>query len=130
MPVTERPILLTGATGFVGMTVLARLLADGREVHCLIRAANDEEADARLRAVLARSGLRLRDGAEADERLRLLRRMYEPYVNGLACHLLIPLPPWLHAAEHADNWQTSAFERGPRAAQAASAAAPAEGEHF
>ena len=85
---------------------------------------------ARLRAVLACSGLRLRDGAEADERLRLLRRMYEPYVNGLACHLLIPLPPWLHAAEHADNWQTSAFERGPRAAQAASAAAPAEGEHF
>jgi thioester reductase-like protein len=54
VPATERPILLTGATGFVGMTVLARLLADGREVHCLVRAADDEEADARLRAVLAR----------------------------------------------------------------------------
>ena len=54
MPDTERPILLTGATGFVGMTVLARLLADGREVHCLVRASDDEEADARLRAVLAR----------------------------------------------------------------------------
>ena len=35
MPVTERPILLTGATGFVGMAVLARLLAAGHEVHCL-----------------------------------------------------------------------------------------------
>jgi thioester reductase-like protein len=54
VPANERPILLTGATGFVGMTVLARLLADGREVHCLIRAADDAEADARLRAVLAR----------------------------------------------------------------------------
>ncbi|HKR98536.1 MAG TPA: SDR family oxidoreductase, partial [Candidatus Dormibacteraeota bacterium] len=54
MPVTQRPILLTGATGFVGMTVLARLLAAGHEVHCLVRATNDAEADSRLRAVLAR----------------------------------------------------------------------------
>ena len=54
MPVTERPILLTGATGFVGMAVLARLLAAGHEVHCLVRAANDAEADSRLRAVLQR----------------------------------------------------------------------------
>jgi thioester reductase-like protein len=51
---TERPILLTGATGFVGMAVLARLLADGREVLCLVRASDDADADARLRAVLAR----------------------------------------------------------------------------
>jgi len=51
---TERPILLTGATGFVGMTVLARLLAAGHEVHCLVRGADDAEADSRLRAVLAR----------------------------------------------------------------------------
>jgi thioester reductase-like protein len=54
VPVTQRPILLTGATGFVGMTVLARLLAAGHEVHCLVRATNDAEADSRLRAVLAR----------------------------------------------------------------------------
>jgi thioester reductase-like protein len=54
VPVTERPILLTGATGFVGMAVLARLLAAGHEVHCLIRAGDDAEADSRLRAVLDR----------------------------------------------------------------------------
>ena len=54
MPVTERPILLTGATGFVGMAVLARLLAADHEVHCLIRASDDAEADSRLRAVLHR----------------------------------------------------------------------------
>ncbi len=54
MPANERPILLTGATGFVGMTVLARLLAAGHEVHCLVRGADDAEADSRLRAVLAR----------------------------------------------------------------------------
>jgi len=49
-----RTILLTGATGFVGMTVLHRLLAAGRHVTCLVRADDDEQADARLRAVLAR----------------------------------------------------------------------------
>jgi thioester reductase-like protein len=54
VPVIERPILLTGAPGFVGMAVLARLLAAGHEVHCLIRAGDDAEADARLRTVLAR----------------------------------------------------------------------------
>jgi thioester reductase-like protein len=54
VPVTERPILLTGATGFVGMAVLARLLAAGHEVHCLIRASDDAEADSRLRVVLQR----------------------------------------------------------------------------
>lgn len=84
---------------------------------------------ARLRAALARSGLSLREGHDADEKLRLLRRMYEPYVNGLACHLLIPLPPWLHEAERADNWQTSAFERATRAGQSVPTA-KAEGEHF
>jgi hypothetical protein len=83
--------------------------------------------DERLPKALERSGLPLRGGEDADEKLRLLRRMYEPYVNGLACHLLIPLPPWLHAREHADNWQTSAFERGT---QTAPTAAPVEGKHF
>jgi thioester reductase-like protein len=54
VPATERPILLTGATGFVGMTVLARLLSAGHEVLCLVRAADEGEADTRLRAALAR----------------------------------------------------------------------------
>ncbi|HZT58362.1 MAG TPA: potassium channel family protein [Pyrinomonadaceae bacterium] len=68
---------------------------------------------AHLRALLAQSGLALRAGEEADEKLRSLRKLYEPYVNGLACHLLIPLPPWLPAGSRSDNWQTSAYERGP-----------------
>ncbi|MGZ4268096.1 MAG: SDR family oxidoreductase [Solirubrobacteraceae bacterium] len=51
-----RPILLTGATGFVGAVVLDRLLRAGHEVVCLVRAGSDADADARLRAVLARAG--------------------------------------------------------------------------
>src|SRR2546423_6987894 len=84
---------------------------------------SDEDL-ASLRSLLSRAGLPLRGGAEADEKLRSLRRLYEPYVNGLACHLLIPLPPWLPAGAHKDNWQTSAFER------TAQTAAPVEDGHF
>jgi thioester reductase-like protein len=48
------PVLLTGATGFLGMEVLARLLArDDRDVVCLVRASDDVAAQARLDGVLA-----------------------------------------------------------------------------
>ncbi len=48
-------ILLTGATGFVGMELLARLVEEGEdEVVCLVRAGTQEEADARLAGVFAR----------------------------------------------------------------------------
>src|SRR5256714_162295 len=83
---------------------------------------------ASLRSLLSRAGLPLRSGAEADEKLHSLRRLYEPYVNGLACHLLLPLPPWLPAGAHKANWQTSAFERGPHPTQTATA--PVEDRHF
>lgn len=85
---------------------------------------------AHLRDLLARAGLPLRSGAEADDKLRAIRKLYEPYVNGLACHLLIPLPPWLPAGAHKDNWQTSAFERGTHPAQSSPSAAPVEEKHF
>jgi thioester reductase-like protein len=47
------PIFLTGATGFLGMEVLVRLLErSDREVIALIRAADQEDADVRLDKVL------------------------------------------------------------------------------
>jgi len=79
------------------------------------RMTDDELAQ--LRAALERWGLTLRAGADADDQLRSLRRLYEPYANGLSCHLLIPLPPWLPAAARADNWQTSAFDRSAPSAR-------------
>jgi nucleoside-diphosphate-sugar epimerase len=46
-------VFLTGATGFLGMEVLARLLEDGdREVLALIRASDDAAAEQRLDDVL------------------------------------------------------------------------------
>jgi thioester reductase-like protein len=47
------PVFLTGATGFLGMEVLARLLEAGdRKVIALVRAADDAAADDRLYGVL------------------------------------------------------------------------------
>jgi nucleoside-diphosphate-sugar epimerase len=50
-----RRVLLTGATGFLGMEVLARLLErTDDEVLCLVRAADREAAEERLDDVLAK----------------------------------------------------------------------------
>jgi thioester reductase-like protein len=52
---TERPgaVLLTGATGFVGMEVLTRYLERGdRPVYATVRGRDQAEADARLRGTL------------------------------------------------------------------------------
>jgi long-chain acyl-CoA synthetase len=47
-------VLLSGATGFVGMELLARYLErDDRRVYALVRAADDDQAAARLRATIA-----------------------------------------------------------------------------
>src|SRR4051794_21547716 len=46
-------VFMTGATGFLGMEVLARLLEAGdRDVVCLVRAADGPAAEARMDAVL------------------------------------------------------------------------------
>lgn len=50
---SDRPILLTGATGFVGMELLVRLLErTDRTVITLVRAADDATAHARIERVL------------------------------------------------------------------------------
>ncbi|MEA2382883.1 MAG: hypothetical protein QOH72_2854 [Solirubrobacteraceae bacterium] len=52
-PVPEGALLLTGATGFVGMEVLARFLErTDRHIVALVRAEDDEQAAARVRATL------------------------------------------------------------------------------
>lgn len=64
-----------------------------------------------LRTSLAKENLHLRTGAEADERITELRRMYEPYVYALSRYLHIELPPWISETGRSDNWQTSAWDQ-------------------
>jgi thioester reductase-like protein len=54
-PSPTGPLLLTGATGFLGMELLARYLErTDRTVYALVRGDDDNEAQARLRAAVAR----------------------------------------------------------------------------
>lgn len=48
---------------------------------------------------------------EAVAQLRQLRAMYEPYIEALCNHLVLPVPAFNTAGHVRDNWRTSAFER-------------------
>jgi len=72
---------------------------------------------AKLRLVLAESGIILRDETGSDNTLAELRAMYEPYTKVLSQYLMMPLPGWLPKAHVTDNWQTSAWENAPAAAE-------------
>ena len=64
----------------------------------------------RLRTVLGQYGVSLHNHPGDDETLSELREMYEPYLEVLSEHLLMPLPGWLPQPKAIDNWQTSAWE--------------------
>ncbi len=63
----------------------------------------------RLLNKLESAGLTLHDRPEIEPRLLELRRLYEPFVNALSLHLLLPLPPIWVEGHVVDNWQTSAW---------------------
>jgi len=65
----------------------------------------------RLRASLKKEQLRLREGPEAEQKLKELRLMYEPYAQAMARTLLIDLPPWIHVEKKKDNWQAGPWDR-------------------
>ncbi len=66
---------------------------------------------AELRALLAKSGLKLQKGEAVEQRLAELREMYEPYVYALAAYFRVKIPPWIAAEGWVDNWQRTAWER-------------------
>jgi hypothetical protein len=65
----------------------------------------------RLRASLKQFGFEFKDTPASDKKLADLREMYEPYLQALAAHLYVELPPWILAKEIVDNWRTSAWGR-------------------
>src|SRR5438128_4046730 len=71
----------------------------------------------KLRLVLAQSGIILGNETGGDHTLAELRAMYEPYTKVLSQYLMMPLPGWLPKAHVTDNWQTSAWENAPAAAE-------------
>lgn len=83
----------------------------------------------RLRASLQAAGLKVHEGPAAAKALAELRRLYEPFVLGLAEHFLFTLPPFQPEKPPVDNWQTSAWmQRSPGLSGLPTA--DAESSHF
>jgi hypothetical protein len=55
-------------------------------------------------------GISLHDNEAAQVGLAKLRREYEPYLCGLAKHLVLSVPPVWREEEELDSWQTSAWD--------------------
>lgn len=83
-----------------------------------------------LQNVLASYGLRLSVNPEAEEKLRQLRSLYEPYLEGIGRNLLIDLPPWLRDSQKKDNWQAGPWDRAIQARSLETLRIPARREHF
>lgn len=65
----------------------------------------------RLRDHLDRIGITIDNPGSFETRLTQLRREYEPYAQALAEHLLIDLPPFIHATARKDNWESAPWDR-------------------
>lgn len=58
---------------------------------------------------LAEAGVAV-DPAAFRDRLKKLRKGYEPYAAALSDELLMELPPWMPMSVRQDNWETTAWE--------------------
>lgn len=65
---------------------------------------------ARLRTILAESGLTLPDDEVLLPHLSALRESYEPYVGALADRLMVALPTWLPPDTLTDDWRSTAWD--------------------
>ncbi len=100
---------LTFAMARHAVVDLAQIFRTSFDPHASDRLPASELA--RLRAYLKEQDLRLKEGTDAEQRLKELRLMYEPYAQAMAKTLLIDLPPWIHAQKKKDNWQAGPWDR-------------------
>ncbi len=64
-----------------------------------------------LREMLSGAGLQLRSDDYADQKLREMRALYEPYAQALSRRLYIKLPPWFNETKAKDNWRSGPWDR-------------------
>lgn len=102
--VTGKPPQLAFAMARHAAVDLYQILAPGQLAAAEPRLHDDEMAH--LRRALGKAWPDGIAGDEAEERLIVLRGGYEPYINGLAERLLMPLPPWFPAEDAEDDWET------------------------
>ncbi|HVA95860.1 MAG TPA: potassium channel family protein [Candidatus Dormibacteraeota bacterium] len=65
----------------------------------------------KVRALLIECGASQKCADAGDLKLKELREMYEPYLNGMSLRLLMPLPSWGVGSQFVENWKRSAWGR-------------------
>lgn len=113
-------LILTGVEGVdrwqaqLTFAILRHTLVDLLAVANVMPAASYPERLPRqelnvLRDYLEAAGVHCSRSPEADEQLRRLRAMYEPYVSSLSNYLVLPIPPWKSAGIVQDNWKATPY---------------------
>ncbi|UWZ82961.1 potassium channel family protein [Occallatibacter riparius] len=64
-----------------------------------------------LYGLLCQSGVSVCRDTNSENRLREMRKLYEPYAEALSAHFQMALPPWIAQKPHKDNWLTVAKVR-------------------
>lgn len=93
--------------------------------------ASDRLPSARLSELLKllrQAGVKIRDDADARAKLDELRKLYEPFLNGLSIYFKLPVTEMWPLEEGTDNWQTSAWIK--QAAPFASLGINPKDDHF
>lgn len=68
--------------------------------------------DRRLTAALTQlPGILGNKATLSEDKLTKMRALYEPYVNALSRHFLMPLPAWTPVSNAQYNWQTTAWDQ-------------------
>jgi Ion channel len=62
-----------------------------------------------LLKLLGHAGVKIRDDADARAKLDELRKLYEPFLNGLSIYFELPITEMWPLEESTDNWRTSAW---------------------
>ena len=57
--------------------------------------------------LMSEIGVGIQEDEAAEQKVRELRQMYEPYVQGLSAYLSMNLPPWFPVTAMPDSWQTT-----------------------
>ena len=96
---------LTFATARLAAVEMGRILGAGPRALDEGRLSTDGFIELKRR--LAAVAIHFVDEDESEARLTAFRNTYEPFLHGLADHLLLDLPPWSSDVEQLDNWMNS-----------------------
>jgi hypothetical protein len=100
---------LTFAMARHAVVDLSQVVNASYDPHSKDRLPDDGLAE--LRKYLANAGMRVKQDEAADQKLRKLRSLYEPYSEALGQRLLLSVPPWLRTEVRKDNWQSGPWDR-------------------